>query len=39
MKSFIDSIYQFQYVLFLIQWTLTLSLAIGACMAISRAYF
>jgi hypothetical protein len=39
MKSFFDSIYHFQYVLFFIQWTLTLSLALGACMAVDKAYF
>ncbi len=39
MKSFFVSIYHFQYALFFIQWTLTLSLAIGAVMAIDRAYF
>ncbi len=39
MKSFFDSIYHFQYVLFFIQWTLTLSLALGAYMAVYKAYF
>jgi hypothetical protein len=39
MKSCFDYIYHFQYVLFFIQWTLTLSLALGACMAVDKAYF
>ncbi len=39
MKSIFDSIYHFRYVLFFIQWTLTLSLALGACMAVDQAYF
>ena len=30
MKSLFDSIYQFQYVLFFIRWTLTLSLVLCA---------
>lgn len=39
MKSFFVSIYQFNYVLFLIKWTLTLSLVIGAYLALHEAYF
>lgn len=39
MKSFFDSIYHFDYVLFLIKWTLTLSLMLGAYLALHEAYF
>jgi hypothetical protein len=39
MKSLFDSIYQFQYVLFFIRWTLTLSLVLCAYIAFSSAYF
>jgi len=39
MKSLFDSIYRFQYVLFFIRWTLTLSLVFCAYIAIYHAYF
>lgn len=39
MKSFFVSIYQFDYVLFLIKWTLTLSLMVGAYLALHDTYF
>ena len=39
MKSFFDSIYHFDYVLFLIKWTLALSLMLDAYLALHGAYF
>lgn len=39
MKSFFDSIYHFHYMLFLIKWTLALSLMLGAYLALQKAYF